>query len=195
LRCGDVPEKNRTRNALLRELKELREKGSTLEACETQLDDIQAELKKHEDDVHALLNATPEIAFLMDKDGIVLAANESAARAYHTTVKELRGTCVYDRIPDPLARFARTKALETVDSETPVRFEMEWKGRFLDHSLYMVKDEKQRISSRPRRNIEKSTRMQPRVYSRQLSKGALSASTPPLRGFMALIARTSCFGR
>ena len=140
-----MPEKKKTRDELLRELKELRERGSTLEACETQRDDIQAELKKHEDDVHALLNATPEIAFLMDKDGIVLAANESAARAYHTTVKDLRGTCVYDRIPAPLALFARTKALETVDSETPVRFEMEWKGRFLDHSLYMVKDEKQRV--------------------------------------------------
>jgi len=63
----------------------------------------------------------------MDKDGIVLAANESAARAYHTTVKDLRGTCVYDRIPAPLALFARTKALETVDSETPSG--SRWSGR------------------------------------------------------------------
>jgi PAS domain-containing protein len=51
----------------------------------------QNELKKSEEDVHALLNATTDIAFLMDKDGYVLASNESAARAYHTTVEKLLG--------------------------------------------------------------------------------------------------------
>jgi PAS domain S-box-containing protein len=146
MRCGHVPEKMKRRAELLRELEELRKRASTLEVCESERDDIQAELKKNEDDVHALLNATPEIAFLMDKDGVILAANESAARAYHATVQELLGTCVYDRIPPELALQARTKTLEAVDSEAPARFEMEWKGRFLDHSLYMVRDEKRQIT-------------------------------------------------
>jgi PAS domain S-box-containing protein len=141
-----VQEERKTRDELLRELRELREKASTLEVCESERDEIQEELKKNEDDVNALLNATPEIAFLMDKDGVILAANESAARAYHTTAQKLLGTCVYDLIPPPLALNARTKALEAVDSGAPVRFEMEWKGRFLDHSLYMVRDEKQQVT-------------------------------------------------
>ena len=106
----------------------------------------QRELKKNENDVHALLNATPEIAFLMDQHGVILAANEATARAYHTTVQKLLGARVYDLIPPELDSHARTKALEAVDSEAPVRFEMEWKGRFLDHSLYMVKDENQQIT-------------------------------------------------
>ena len=140
-----MQEKGETKDELLHELRELREKASTLDVCESERDEIQNELKKNEDDVNALLNATPEIAFLMDKDGVIFAANESAARAYHTTVQKLLGTCVYDLIPPSLALNARTKALEAVDSEAPVRFEMEWKGRFLDHSLYMVKDEKQQV--------------------------------------------------
>ena len=106
----------------------------------------QRELKKNENDVHALLNATPEIAFLMDQHGVILAANEATARAYHTTVQKLLGARVYDLIPPELDSHARTKALEAVDSEAPVRFEMEWKGRFLDHSLYMVKDENQQVT-------------------------------------------------
>ena len=106
----------------------------------------QRELKKNENDVHALLNATPEIAFLMDQHGVILAANEATARAYHTTVQKLLGVRVYDLIPAELDSHARTKALEAVDSEAPVRFEMEWKGRFLDHSLYMVKDENQQVT-------------------------------------------------
>ena len=141
-----MQEKRKTRDELLRELRELREKASTLGVCESERDEIQNELKKNEGDVDALLNATPEIAFLMDKDGVILAANESAARAYHSTAQKLLGACVYDLIPPPLALYARTKALEAVDSEAPVRFEMEWKGRFLDHSLYMVKDEKQQVT-------------------------------------------------
>ena len=141
-----MQEKEKTRDELLRELRTLREQASTLEVCESERDEIQNELKKNEDDVQALLNATPEIAFLMDKDGVILAANESAVRAYHTTAQKLLGACVYDLIPPSLALSARTKALEAVDCEAPVRFEMEWKGRFLDHSLYMVKDEKQQVT-------------------------------------------------
>ena len=141
-----MQEGRKTRDELIRELRELREKASTLEVCESERDEIQDELKKNENDVNALLNATPEIAFLMDKDGVILAANESAARAYHTTAQNLLGVCVYDLIPPELAFLARTKALEAVDSDAPVRFEMEWKGRFLDHSLYMVRDEKQQVT-------------------------------------------------
>jgi PAS domain S-box-containing protein len=141
-----VRQKKKTEGELLREVKTLRKKASTLEACEIERNEIQSELKKNEDDVQALLNATPEIAFLMDKDGVILAANESAAHAYHKPVQNLLGVCVYDLIPPELAFFAKTKALEAVGSDDPVRFEMEWKGRFLDHSLYLVRDEKQRLT-------------------------------------------------
>ena len=98
-----MQEKGKTKDELLRELRELREQASTLEVCEIEREEAQDELKKSEDDVHALLNATTDLAFLMDKDGVILAANESAARAYHTTVQKLLGTCVYELIPPSLA--------------------------------------------------------------------------------------------
>ena len=142
-------EKKETEDELLRELKTSRKKASTLEVCEIERDEIQSELKKNEDDVNALLNATPGIVFLMDKDGVILAANESAARAYHTTVKELAR---HLRLrPDP----TRARPCQTRDEKhseagrlrpTAVRFEMEWKGRFLDHSLYNVRDEKRQVT-------------------------------------------------
>ena len=139
-------EKGKTRDKSLHELRGRRKKVSSLEVCEGERSELQKELKKNENDVHALLNATPEIVFLMDQHGVILAANEATARAYHTTVQKLLGARVYDLIPAELDSHARTKALEAVDSEAPVRFEMEWKGRFLDHSLYMVKDENQQIT-------------------------------------------------
>ena len=139
-------EKGKTRGKSLHELRERRKKASTLEVCRSERDAIQNELKKNENDVHALLNATPEIAFLMDQHGVILAANEATANAYHTTVQKLLGARVYDLIPPALALYARTKTLEAVDSEAPVRFELEWKGRFLDHSLYVVKDENQQVT-------------------------------------------------
>ena len=139
-------EKGKTGNKSLRKPRERRKQASTLEVCRSERDACQKELKTNENDVHALLNATPEIAFLMDQHGVILAANEATARAYHTTVQKLLGARVYDLIPPELDSHARTKALEAVDSEAPVRFEMEWKGRFLDHSLYMVKDENQQVT-------------------------------------------------
>jgi PAS domain S-box-containing protein len=131
----------KTRDELIRELRQLRQQASGLEVCEVEREEVQVELKKSEDDVHALLNATTDIAFLMDKHGVILAANESAARAYHTTSRNLLGTAVYNLIPPSLAEFARTKADEAIQSGAAVRFEAEWKGRFLDHSLYIIRDE------------------------------------------------------
>ena len=136
-----MQQKGKTRDELLDELRRLSEQASSLEVCELEREDAQVELKKSEDDVRALLNATTDIAFLMDKDGVILAANESAAHAYHTTVENLLGTAVYDVIPPSLAEFARTKADEAIRSGAPVRFVAEWRGRFLDHSLYIVSDE------------------------------------------------------
>jgi PAS domain S-box-containing protein len=141
-----VQENGKTRDELLRELKELREQASTLEVCEVAREEAQTELKKSEDDVCALLNATTDIAFLMDKDGVILAANESAARAYHTTVDKLLGVHVYKRLPPALAELGRMKASEAIQSETPVRFEAEWKGQFLDHSIYTVLDENGQVA-------------------------------------------------
>jgi PAS domain S-box-containing protein len=136
-----VQDKEKTRDELLRELRELREQASTLEVCEVQREEAQTELKKSEDDVCALLNATTDIAFLMDKDGVILAANESTARAYHTTVDKLLGAHVYKLLPPALAELGRVQAGEAIRSDTPVRFEAEWRGRFLDHSLYTLVDE------------------------------------------------------
>ncbi len=136
-----MQQNEKTKDELLDELRRLNEQASTLEVCELEREEAQVELKRSEDDVHALLNATTDIAFLMDKDGVILAANESAARAYHTTIQNLIGTAVYDLIPSSLAQFARTKADEAIQSGAPVRFVAEWKGRFLDHSLYIVSDE------------------------------------------------------
>jgi PAS domain S-box-containing protein len=141
-----MQEKEKIRDELLRESRKLSQQASSLEVCELEREDAQVELKKSEDDVHALLNATTDIAFLMDKDGVILAANESAARAYHTTAQNLLGTAVYDLIPPSLAEFARTKADEAIQSGAPVRFVAEWRGRFLDHSLYIVSDENGQVT-------------------------------------------------
>src|SRR5271157_873873 len=116
-----MQEKEKIRDELFAESRQQSEAASTLEVCELEREEAQIGLKKSEDDVHALLNATTDIAFLMDKDGVILAANESAARAYHTTVQNLLGTAVYDLIPRSLAEFARTKADEAILSEAPAR--------------------------------------------------------------------------
>ncbi len=136
-----MQEKEDIRDNIFRELRGQTEPDSTLEVCELEREEAQSELKRSEDDVRALLNATTDIAFLMDKDGVILAANDSAARAYHTVVENLLGTAVYNLIPPSLAEFARRKADEAIESGVPVRFVADWRGRFLDHSLYIVSDE------------------------------------------------------
>lgn len=135
--------KGKTKEELV---KELREHATGLEVCELEREEAQEARKKSEDDVSALLNATTDIVFLMGKSGDILAANESAGKAYHASPEELIGKRVYDLIPPALRELGMSKAAEAIQTGEPIRFEAEWRGRYLDHSLYVILDEEGQVA-------------------------------------------------
>jgi PAS domain S-box-containing protein len=109
--------------------------------CGVDLKETEKALSESQENFRALLNATTDMAFLMDTDGIVLASNENTARAYGTTLESLVGWCVYDFLPPQAAKHAREKAEEAANTRTPIRFQGSLKGRIFDNSIYQVFDE------------------------------------------------------
>jgi PAS domain S-box-containing protein len=138
-----VRKKEKTKEELV---KELRDHATGLEVCELEREEAQEARKKSEDDVRALLNATTDIVFLMGKSGDILAANESAGKAYHAPPGELIGKRVYDLLPPALRELGMSKAAEAIQTGEPVRFEAEWRGKYLDHSLYVILDEQGQVA-------------------------------------------------
>ena len=101
---------------------------------------VEKELRESEATMRALLNATIEAATLVDTNGILLAANETAARRLGKSVDALVGLCVYDFFPPDLAKFRKAQADKVFRSGAPVRFEDERGGRSFDNSLYPILD-------------------------------------------------------
>lgn len=65
----------------------------------------EAALRTSEEITRALLNASGDVAILATPEGIILAANEPAARRFGVSVDDLIGTCAFDYLPaDVVAR-------------------------------------------------------------------------------------------
>ncbi|MFA5170300.1 MAG: diguanylate cyclase [Sulfuriferula sp.] len=76
----------------------------------------------------ALLNATSESSFLLDRDGMVLAVNDTALRRLHLQQGDILGKDVFVLIPSELAATRRVHFLEAIRSRKPISAEDERDG-------------------------------------------------------------------
>lgn len=98
----------------------------------------QMALQESNETAWAMLNATHDMAMLMDTQGIVLGANEAIARSLGTTVAELLGANGFALLPMPMRQYRWQRMQECITSGQPVHFEDERDGRHLTSSLYPI---------------------------------------------------------
>jgi PAS domain S-box-containing protein len=123
---GDEKEK-----VFLNEPESLRQKVAELERCGE-------ERKQIEEIFLDLFNATEEVALLMEREGIILVANENAARLYGIPVERLPGRSIYDLIPADRVESSKEKVRTAVKTRKPVRFEGKLGEKVFENSLYPV---------------------------------------------------------
>ena len=104
-------------------------------------------LRENEAVLRSFLNAITESALLIDRQGRILAANETVARRLGKTAGELVGSNAYDILPPDVAR-RRQKHQEAVfRTGVPARFEDERFGMIIDNSVYPVFDQSGSVSA------------------------------------------------
>ncbi len=96
---------------------------------------MQSELREKEETIRALLDARTDSALLLDLEGRILAANETAAARIGLSPEKLQGTCVYRYFDRATAEWRRQKVKEVLDSGRPVRFEDERGGLIFDNNI------------------------------------------------------------
>jgi PAS domain S-box-containing protein len=117
---------------------ELAEANEALRAEVARRERVEQALRESEERARALLNASTDVALLLDPDGIVVALNEAAARSMDESPNELVGICAYDLFPPDVAERRKSYANRVLRSGKPVRFEDEREGRRFDHTVYPV---------------------------------------------------------
>jgi|GEM_PF-1672083 len=103
---------------------------------------VQAEEELHasEQTAHALLNATPDAAFLIDTAGTVLAANEELARRLKQERQAILGKTIYSLLPAEVAARRKEWVDQVVRTGEALTKEDERQGRMILHSLNPVLD-------------------------------------------------------
>ena len=101
-------------------------------------------IRQSEEMLRSLFDAVTESIFLLDRQGTVLAVNETGARRFGKSPDELIGTRIADvgedRFPLSAVEY-RTKRISAVlHTKQPVRFEDERMDRYFDTSAYPVCD-------------------------------------------------------
>lgn len=102
-------------------------------------------LEESESNLRALLNAGTESFFLMNKDGIILAANETVAQRFDLTPENFIGRRIYDLMMPEIAKQRKTQADNVIRTGKPVRFEDVRFSRNIDQVLYPVFDNKGQV--------------------------------------------------
>lgn len=102
---------------------------------------IELALRVREKQLSALLEASTETVFLMDRNGRVLAANQKTAQRLNTTMEALKEGSLYDFIPPDVAKNRKRIVQEIIRSGKPQRFEDERFGKTILNSVYPITDE------------------------------------------------------
>jgi PAS domain S-box-containing protein len=97
-------------------------------------------LRELESRASALINAADESILLFGLDGVIRAANTTAAARLGKGVDEVIGTKWTDHMPSGVAELRQEKADEVVRTRGPVRFEDQRAGIYFDHRCYPVYD-------------------------------------------------------
>ena len=103
-------------------------------------------LRASESRATALLNASTESIWLIDRDGIILAANEIAARRIGVSVPEVLGKSCFSLLPPDLAQSRQSQVEKVLRSGQAIRFEDERAGIIFDHNFHPIRDHRGHIT-------------------------------------------------
>ncbi|HOW68053.1 MAG TPA: PAS domain S-box protein [Candidatus Paceibacterota bacterium] len=99
---------------------------------------MEEELCRSEQRLRALFDAVPESVFLMDANGVILAANAGLAARLRRTVEKCVGTSLYHLLPPHLVEVRRRWVAEVMNTRRAVVYEELWEQRWLNHSYCPV---------------------------------------------------------
>ena len=97
--------------------------------------------REHEETLHALLNATTDLAFLVSSSGQLLACNEAFARAVGRSFDEIGTEPIWEMKALPLDERAREQTAKVLRTGVPARLELSRDSAVFDLGIFPIPDE------------------------------------------------------
>jgi PAS domain S-box-containing protein len=99
---------------------------------------LENELRESEINARAIMEATDDLLFLLDQDGIVIDTNEAHAKRLNTTRKELIGKNIFELLPEHIANERKRNVEIAVKTGKPVTGEDFRAGYWNEFSIHPV---------------------------------------------------------
>ncbi|MGD9973257.1 MAG: PAS domain S-box protein [Desulfatirhabdiaceae bacterium] len=126
---------------------DIRRQAEEKNHADTPPDTLQAEeaLKASENNLKAMIQAIPEVAFLIDTNGVVLNCNPVAANRMGHRPEEIIGRVVYDYLSPEIAVARRQHIDQIINTGEPLAFEDVRSGHVFRNYLYPIKDDSGKV--------------------------------------------------
>lgn len=107
---------------------------------------ISARVRADRAETRALLDASDESVFLIDREGVVLEANAITAKRLGMTREELIGRDIFAVIPPDVAANRREYVARARRTGQPQRFTDQRQGLWFEHAVYPIRDERGEVT-------------------------------------------------
>ncbi|MFO7685224.1 MAG: PAS domain S-box protein, partial [Desulfobacterales bacterium] len=102
--------------------------------------------RQSEDNLAALLDASPESAFLLDSQGVAVACNQIAAERFGKRREEIVGRLLFDFYPADIAAARRPYLARVVETGEAIEFEDRRANFLFRHYVHPVKDDSGKVT-------------------------------------------------
>lgn len=119
----------------------------TNQILKTKVKQGEKNLKQSNTELQAILNATQESIFLLDKNGIVLIINSTAAERLNGKDSDIIGHCIYDFFPPDVAARRRANVENVFATGKMLSVEDHREERFFSLNYYPIFDENHTVIS------------------------------------------------
>jgi len=131
---------DQSKDQLIRNINKLVEDINRLKEKDAQHIYTETALLKSKTTSYALLNATSDLAAILDTNGIILEINEAALRRIKKNVTELTGKSLFDFFPPEFKDFRKMYFNIVQQTKEPLRYQDEYLGMILHVCLYPILD-------------------------------------------------------
>lgn len=127
---------------------EVENRTSDLKAANTNLEKeiehrkrVEEALKDREARARAIINAPTESLLLIDREGVILDLNETAALRFGHPQENLTGRNIFSLLPETVRNEYRHSLTQVIQQGEPIRHTDEQDGCYLDRTVYPVFDD------------------------------------------------------
>lgn len=144
----------------------------------TKRKNAEAALQRNEKALKSMMNAISESAAMIDKNGVALMLNDTAAARFKMLPKDIIGKNIYDYLPEPIRKSRKEKIDRVFATGKPAHFEDSRADRYFYNSVYPVYGEGGAVDAVTIFAVDLTHRKRLEDKLRRMSKVFMEATDP-----------------